>query len=49
MSTLHPWQFLLITLAGWINRHPQDIIDYLIEENRILKSQLLGRRLRLTE
>ena len=49
MSTLHPWQFLLITVAGWINRHQQDVIDYLVEENRVLKGQLRGRRLRLTD
>ena len=49
MSTLHPWQFLLITLAGWINRNQQDVIDYLLKENRVLKRQLRGRRLRLTD
>lgn len=49
MSTLDPWQFLLITLAGWINRNQQDVIDYLLEENRVLKRQLRGRRLRLTD
>jgi len=21
----HPWQFLLVALAGWINRHQQDV------------------------
>ena len=49
MSTIHPWKFLLITVAGWINRHQQDVIDYLVEENRILKGQLRGRRLRLSD
>ncbi len=49
MSTLHPWQFFLITIAGWINRHQQDVIDYLVEENRVLKGQLRGKRLRLTD
>ena len=38
MSTFHPWQFVLVTVAGWINRHQQDVIDYLIEENRVLLS-----------
>ena len=47
MSTIHPWKFLLITIAGWINRHQQDVIDYLVEENRVLKGQLRWRRLRL--
>jgi len=49
MSTLHPWRLLLITLAGWVERHRQDIIDYLVEENRVLEGQLRGRRLRLTD
>jgi hypothetical protein len=22
----HPWQFLLVALAGWINRHQQDAL-----------------------
>ncbi len=37
MSTLHPWQFFILAVAGWINHHQQEIIDYLVEENRVLK------------
>jgi hypothetical protein len=29
-------QFLLLALAGWINRHQQDVIEYLKEENRVV-------------
>jgi hypothetical protein len=36
-------RILLLTLAGWISREPQDVIDYLIEENRVLQEQLRGR------
>jgi len=36
-------------LAGWIQRRQQQVISYLIEENRILKAQLGNRRLRLTD
>jgi hypothetical protein len=43
------WQVLLVALAGWVNRHQLQVIDYLREENRVLKSQLRGRRLRLTD
>ncbi len=46
---LQPWEFLLITLFGWVNRHQQKVIDYLIEENRVLKGKLRGKRLRLTD
>jgi hypothetical protein len=36
-------------LAGCLNRHQQAVIDYLIEENRVLKEQLEGQRLRFTD
>src|SRR5919109_5095240 len=39
---------LLAMLAGWLQRHQQQVITYLQEENRVLKAQLGGRRLRLT-
>jgi hypothetical protein len=31
---------LLLTLAGWVNRHQQQVIEYLLEENRVLKGVL---------
>ena len=40
-----PLHFLLFTFAGWINQHQQTVIEYLQEENRVLKEQLRGRRL----
>jgi putative transposase len=40
---------LITMIAGWIQRHQQRVIAYLHEENRILKAQLSGRRLRLTD
>ena len=50
MTTFHPvFQFLLLTLTGWLSRRQQDVIDYLREENRVLRDQLGGRRLRLTD
>src|SRR5690349_13096745 len=42
-------QFLLFTLAGWIQRGQQNVIDYLVEENRVLREQLGRRRLRLND
>lgn len=44
-----PLQFLMLLFAGWANRHQQDVIDYLQEENRVLRKQLGGRRIRLTD
>ena len=46
---IQPFHLLVIALAGWINRDQQAVIDYLIEENRVLKDQLEGRRLRFTD
>jgi hypothetical protein len=48
-ADLYPLQVLLVTLAGWVTRHQQHVIEYLVEENRVLKGQLEGRRLRLTD
>ena len=48
-TLLQPWQFLLLIPAGWINRRQQDVIEYLITENRILKEKLGKRRIRLND
>ncbi len=48
-ADLYPLQVLLVTLAGWVNRHQQHVIEYLVEENGVLKEQVKGRRLRLTD
>ena len=44
-----PLQFLLMTLAGWVNRSQQDVIEYLQEENRVLREHLGGKRLHFTD
>ncbi|MEO0478722.1 MAG: integrase core domain-containing protein [Planctomycetota bacterium] len=49
MPDLFPLRLLLATFGGWVNRHQADAIAYLIEENRVLKEQLGGRRPRLTD
>ena len=46
---LQPWQLLVAAMAGWINQHQQAVVEYLREENRVLKEQLGGLRLRLTD
>ena len=35
--------------AGWVNRPQLDVIDYLQEENRVLKERRGGRRIRFTD
>jgi putative transposase len=48
-TDFYPLQTLLLTLSGFLHRHQTDVIAYLVEENRVLKEQLKGRRLRLTD
>ena len=44
-----PFQLVLLMFAGWVNRHQLDVIEYLREENRVLKARLGGRRIRFTD
>ncbi len=44
-----PLAMLLVMLAGWINRQQQDVIDYLKEENKILREKLGKRRIILND
>src|SRR5712691_4906922 len=46
---LDPFRFVLIAVAGWMNQRQLQIIDYLREENRVLREQLGGRRMRLND
>jgi hypothetical protein len=46
---LKPWQLFLMILAGWINRHQQDVIEYLEAENRVLKEKLGKKRILLSD
>ena len=46
---LDPFRLLLISLAGWLNQRQQDALDYLQEENRVLREQLGGKRLRFSD
>ena len=32
----YPLRMLLLTVSGWVSRHQVDVIDYLVEENRVL-------------
>jgi hypothetical protein len=40
---------MLIAVSGWMNHRQQLVIDYLREENRVLREQLGGRRVRLDD
>src|SRR5499433_2858235 len=46
---LDPFTFLIISIAGWMNQRQQQVIEYLVEENRVLREQIDNRRMRLTD
>src|SRR3989475_6519401 len=49
LPTSEPFSFVEISIAGWMNQHQQHVIDYLIEENRVLREQIGNRRMRFTD
>src|SRR5450759_4998876 len=46
-NILDPFRFVLLAVAGWMNQRQLQVIDYLREENRVLREQLGERRLLL--
>ncbi len=46
---LDPFRFIRAALSGWMNDQPSLLIDYLREENRVLREQLGGQWLRFTD
>jgi hypothetical protein len=42
MSAKLPTYFLMVVIAGWLNRQQQVAIEHLKTENEILKSQLIN-------
>lgn len=47
--TCSPLHFMLIAIAGWLNREQQQVVAYLQEENRVLREHLGGKQLRFTD
>src|SRR6266852_4171436 len=48
-ACLNPFSFLVVSVAGWMNQHQQHVIEYLTEENRVLREQIGNRRMRFTD
>jgi putative transposase len=44
-----PLRPLFLSISGWIHRQQQEVVDYLVEENRVLREQIGERKLRLTD
>src|SRR2546427_1332746 len=49
LPTSEPFSFVEISIAGWMNKHQQHLIEYLIEENRVLREQIGSRRMRFSD
>ena len=47
--SLDPFRLLLIAVSGWKNQQQLELIDYLREENRVLREQLGETRLRFND
>jgi hypothetical protein len=48
-TALDPFSFLVISVAGWMNQHQQQVIEYLMEENQVLREQMGTRRMRFSD
>jgi hypothetical protein len=48
-AILDPFSFVVISIAGWMNQHQRHAIEYLIEENRVLRELIGNRRLRFSD
>ena len=48
-TALDPFSFLVTSITGWMNQHQHHVINYLIEENRVLREQIGNRRLRFSD
>jgi putative transposase len=44
-----PLAFVILLVAGWVNREQQAVIEYLLEKNRVLRAAHGRRRLHLTD
>ena len=44
-----PFRSLATVLAGWANQRQQAALEYLREENRVLREQLGNQRIRFTD
>ena len=48
-TVFYQFSFLVVSIAGWMNQHQQQVIEYLMEENRVLREQMGRRRMRFSD
>jgi putative transposase len=46
---LDPFSFLLVSVSGWMSQRQPQVIEYLIEENLVLREQIGKRRMRFSD
>jgi putative transposase len=46
---LKPWQLYFLALAGLVNRHQQELIEYLRTENQVLREKFGNKRILLND
>jgi hypothetical protein len=42
-ARVDPFSFVVTAIAGWMRRYQEEVIAYLVEENRVLR-ELIGNR-----
>src|SRR5438128_10844793 len=48
-AVLDQFSFLVVSIAGWMNHRQHQVIDYFVEEKRVLREQIGNRRMRFTD
>ena len=48
-AVFDPFSFIVVSFAGWMNQPQQQVIEYLMEENRVLREQMGARRMRFSD
>ena len=48
-TVFYQFSFLVVSIAGWMNQHQQQVIEYLMEENRVLREHMGTRRMRFSD
>ena len=48
-SGFDPFSFLVLSVAGWLNQRQEQVIEYLVEENRVLREQIGKTRMKFND
>ena len=44
-----PFSFLVLSVAGWLNQRQPQVIEYLVEENRVFREPIGNTRMRFND